>query len=150
MCSLYTTVPHSSLLYHSLLTSCVCYRPGTTTTAVVSWKALTGSGPTTSRPGLRTTSPRTSSALRWTASTWRRAAVGPAPIRCASTKGPETRYPPNGFTSSTSSKSAFPVRRRSYGPRPSVPAATSTKAKKVRCPSITFTSPHAPYPPPRT
>lgn len=124
------------------ITSCVCFRPGTTTTAVVSWKGLTGSGPTASRPGRRTTS---SAPRRTAASSWPRAAVGPAPIRCASTRGPGTRYRPNGFTSSTSSTSAFPVRRRrSYGPRPSAPAATSTRAKKVRCPSSNVCL----YPPP--
>lgn len=120
-----------------------CCRPATITTAAVRWKGRTGTRrETCSRQGRRRTiRRRTSSGRRRTSNFSRpRDAVGPAPIRRASTRGPGTRCRPNGFTNSNSnsSTSAFPARRtRSSGPRPSVPAATSTRAKKVRRPTIT-------------
>lgn len=128
------------------------FRVTTITTVAVSWKVFrTGPEPATSRPGLHTTSRRCISSVRrrWTVNSrlWGAVEV-PVPCQCASTKGPGTRCPPNGYisnsinsTSTSINASVFPVlRRRSWGPRQSAPAATSTKAKKVSRPFIASTS----------
>lgn len=125
------------------------FRVTTITTVAVSWKVFrTGPEPATSRPGLHTTSRCISSAqLRWTVNSrlWGAVAV-PVSCQCASTKGPGTRCPPNGYisnsiNSTSTNASVFPVlRRRSWDPRQSAPVATSTRAKKVSRSFIASTS----------